>query len=210
MDISDWLIYLIVALSSALSPGPATLLAISNSINLGVRQVVFSSLGNITGLFILATLATIGVGALLKTVPALFFTIKLAGAAYLIFCGIQQWRTSTTLFSPSNATYLTPPKNHQQLFIQGLSLALTNPKAILFCAAIFPQFLTLEHTLTVQFSILIGTFMMCSFCSLMSYAFLAYSISKWLAMNRHALWLNRFFGTVFILLGIGLFQLEIE
>lgn len=209
MEITEWLVYLIVTLSSTLSPGQATLLAISNSMNLGFRKAIFSSLGNITGLFILATLAVLGVSAILKTKPFLFLALKLVGASYLIYRGIQQWGSSDSIISPKEFSPPLKQKSPLRLFSEGLTVALSNPKGIVFCAAIFPQFIRVEYPLPLQFTILISTSMACSFCSLMGYAFLAYSSSRWLRVDRHVVWVNRFFGSLFILLGIGIFELEI-
>lgn len=89
MLFSTWLVYAFVALLSIASPGPAILLAVSNSVRYGMRTVVISSLGNIIGLFFLPALATAGVGALLKASASMFFILKLCGATYLFYLGIK-------------------------------------------------------------------------------------------------------------------------
>ena len=209
MEISNWLIYATVALASIVSPGPASLLAISNSVTLGCKKVVFSSFGNITGLFVVSSFTMAGLGTLLKTSPLLFFILKLIGAGYLILLGIRQWKPNTNIFVQTSVPLVRASRN-KKLFIQGFTLAVTNPKGILFFTAVFPQFLNSENSLALQFSILTGTFMVISFCSLMCYAFLARSTSNWFSIGRRVNWFNRLSGGIFILLGLGVGLLSLK
>lgn len=210
MEISNWLIFATVALASIVSPGPASLLAISNSLTFGFSRVAFSSLGNIIGLLLVSSFTMAGLGTLLKTAPLLFSILKLIGAGYLIFLGIRQWRSNTNIFVQASVPLAKAQRNNRQLFAQGVLLAVTNPKGILFFTALFPQFLTPGQPLALQFSILTGTFMAISFCSLMCYAFLARSTSNWFSTGRRAEWFNRASGGIFILLGIALLRLKLR
>src|SRR5579872_1657807 len=191
MESSRWAVYAVVATIAILSPGPAVLLAISNSVRFGLRRVVYSSLGNVIGVMLVSALAMIGLGALLKSSAFLFAILKLIGAGYLIFLGFRQWNSTGNIFSRTGETTIESQRSNWQLFVQGVTLALTNPKAILFFTALFPQFLDSEKALLPQFAILTGTFMTISFCSLMMYALLARTTRKWFAVPRHARWFNR-------------------
>lgn len=208
MDSSRWMVYALVALISILSPGPAVLLAISNSVTFGLRRVVYSSLGNIIGVMLVSSLAMIGLGALLKSSALLFAALKLIGAGYLIFLGFRQWKSKSNIFDRATEVVDGPQRSNRQLFMQGVMLAVTNPKAILFFTALFPQFIDSEQALLPQFSILTGTFMAISFCSLMTYGLLARTTRKWFSIPRHARWFNRASGGLFMLLGIGLLRLK--
>ncbi|HYD78951.1 MAG TPA: LysE family translocator [Paucimonas sp.] len=207
MEFSTWLLYATVAIVNIASPGPAILLAISNSVAYGLRRVVFSSLGNICGGALISSLTMAGLGAVLKTSSLLFGILKLVGAAYLIYLGIRQWRSRTSLFARHDAA-APAARNNRQLFMQGFLLALTNPKAILFFTALFPQFLSTKHDLLPQYAIMTGTFMVLSFCSLMSYALLARSAGAWLSGERNTGLFNRFAGGTFMLLGLGMLRLK--
>ena len=207
MELSTWLLYVTVALVNIASPGPAILLAMSNSVSVGLRRTVLSSLGNVCGVCIVSGLAMLGLGALLKTSSLLFGALKLAGAAYLVWLGIRQWRAKASVFARRDDPGLAARSN-RQLFTQGLLLALTNPKAILFFTALFPQFLSAQHPLLPQFAIMTGSFMVLSFCSLMSYAALARSAGGWLADGRRARVFNRVAGGTFMLLGVGMLRLR--
>ena len=156
MPFSTWIIYAAVAFAAIVSPGPAIFLAISNSVAFGWRRVVFSSLGNVLGLLVVSGLAMAGLGALMKTSASVFTAVKLMGAGYLIYLGLRQWRSRASLFSRVPEA---GPRGNRQLFLRGLLVALTNPKAVLFFTALFPQFLSPGRPLAPQFAILTGTFM---------------------------------------------------
>jgi len=208
MDSSRWMVYVVVALVSVFSPGPAVLLAISNSVKFGLRRVAFSSLGNVIGLMLVSSLAMIGLGTILKSSAMLFGIIKFTGAAYLIFLGFKQWRSKENVFARISNVADTSQRSNRQLFLQAIMLALTNPKAILFFTALFPQFIDSERSLLPQFCILTTTFMVLSFGSLMTYALLAQTTRKWFSTQKNAQWFNRISGSIFMLLGIGLMRLK--
>ena len=208
MESSRWAVYAVVAAIAILSPGPAVLLAISNSVRFGLRRVVYSSFGNVIGVMCVSALAMLGLGAVLKSSAFLFGVLKLIGAGYLIFLGIKQWGSSGNIFTRTADAVIEEQRSNWQLFVQGITLALTNPKAILFFTALFPQFLDSERALLPQFAILTGTFMAISFCSLMMYGLLARATRRWFAVPRHARWFNRISGGLFVLLGFGLLRLK--
>lgn len=85
MQLSTWLLFVAVALVSIASPGPAFLVAVRNGMAGGAKRVALSSLGNITGLLILASAAVLGLGVVLNASEVLFNLLKLGGAAYLIY-----------------------------------------------------------------------------------------------------------------------------
>lgn len=208
MEFSTWLLYATVALIAILSPGPAILLAVTNSVTFGMRRVVFSSLGNICGICIVSTLAMTGLGAVLRTSSLLFCIVKLLGAGYLVYIGMRQWRSKTSIFARRRDA-VVPTRTNFQLYSQGVLLAITNPKAILFFTALFPQFVSAKHELLPQFAIMTGTFMTISFCVLMCYAALAQTAGSWFGNDRRATIFNRTTGGAFMLLGAGLLRLKI-
>jgi len=209
MDLSFWLLFLAVATVAIASPGPAILLAISNSLSYGMKSVVLSSLGNIAGLFILSSGAIFGLGAILKTSTTLFLVIKVVGAAYLIYLGIRQWRSKTDLFINGGMTQ-KKVKSNKNLFLEGFLIAITNPKAVLFFTALFPQFINLQNALIPQFFIMTLSFMGMSFMALTTYGLLAAKAKRWLSTSNRVKWFNRTIGSLFVLIGIGLLQLRTE
>lgn len=206
MSFSTWIIFAAVAITAILSPGPAIFLAISNSIAFGWRRVSFSSLGNILGLFVVSCLAMAGLGALMKASASVFTAVKLVGAGYLILLGLRQWRSRGTVFN--RAPDAAGARSNRQIFLQGLGIALTNPKAVLFFTALFPQFLRSDRPLAPQFLILTCTFMGFSFLSLMGYGMVAHAARGWFADETRSRWFNRVSGSVFFLLGLGMLRIK--
>lgn len=209
MQLSTWLLFLVVTFIAVISPGPAILLSISNSIRFGISKVILSSFGNICGLFLLSTVAIFGLGAVLKTSPSVFLIIKIIGAAYLIYLGIRQWR-SNTIFFDGIEKKASQKKSNQRFFIEGFLIAMTNPKAILFFTALFPQFINTEQALAQQFLIMTFTFMIISFVSLVGYGVLAVRAKHWLSTGQRAKWFNRILGGLFVAIGLGLLQLKAD
>jgi threonine/homoserine/homoserine lactone efflux protein len=207
MQSTTWLLFSAVALVAVISPGPAILLSISNSIRFGISKVVLSSFGNICGLFLLSTAAIFGLGAILKTSTTLFLFIKIIGAAYLIYLGIRQWRSKTNFFDGVEKKS-EQIKSNKRFFMEGFLIAMTNPKAILFFTALFPQFVNTQQALIPQFLIMTFTFMAISFISLVSYGVLATKAKRWLSTGQRAKWFNRTLGSLFVLIGVGLLQLK--
>jgi len=211
MEITTWLLFMTVAIVAVISPGPAILLSISNSIRIGVSKVVLSSLGNICGLFLLSTAAIFGLGAVLKTSMTLFLMVKIIGAAYLIYLGIRQWRSKTNFFDATkDASESKQFKSNKRFFIEGFLIAMTNPKAILFFTALFPQFIQTQQALVPQFLIMTFTFMSISFMALVSYGALAKKAKRWLSTGQRAKWFNRTLGSLFVMIGVGLLQLRVD
>jgi threonine/homoserine/homoserine lactone efflux protein len=209
VNISTWFLFIAVAFVAVISPGPAILLSLSNSIRFGVSKVVLSSLGNICGLLILSVTAIFGLGAILKTSTTLFLIIKLIGAAYLIYLGIRQWRSKTDFFDGAEKSSIQI-KSNKRFFVEGFLIAMTNPKAILFFTALFPQFINTQQALVLQFFIMTFTFMIISFVALVTYGLLATKAKYWLSTGYKAKWFNRTLGSLFILIGVGLLQLKVD
>lgn len=211
MTFTSWILFISVGMIAIISPGPAILLSISNSIRYGINKVFISSLGNISGLFVLSSAALFGVGAIIKTSTTLFFVIKLFGACYLIYLGIRQWRSKGNFFDQAQSLRKpNPDKSNFAFFAEGLLIALTNPKAILFFTALFPQFVNTQAALMPQFIIMTFTFMAMSFIALVSYGFLAYSAKHWFSTPRRIIGFNRVIGGFFVIIGAGLLRLKIE
>ena len=206
MHSSNWFLFLGVALIATFSPGPAVLLAISNSVAKGPRRALICSLGNALGLFVVSGVAMAGMGIVLATSASAFLLLKLAGAAYLIYLGIKQWRKHDSAFQTVSAP--SPVTANWRLFAQGVTLALTNPKAIVFFSALFPQFLVHDAPLLEQFVTLTTTFSACALLSHSFYVFLAHSLRRQFADPARARLFNRVSGGLFVVLGLGLLRLQ--
>ena len=209
MHLSNWLLFCSVALLVTFSPGPAVLLAISNAIAVGPRRAMISSMGNGFGLFIISGVAMAGMGVVLATSATAFMLLKLAGALYLVYLGIKQWRSKTSIVADAPvALGAANPNSFWKLFRQGLTVALTNPKAILFFSALFPQFITPGEPVAIQFTVLTTSFVACAMLAHLFYANLARLLKTQLATPGRAKLFNRISGGAFVLLGLSPLRLR--
>lgn len=198
MTIQSWLMYLVLVIAATSTPGPAVLFIMTNTTLHGWRKSVFSALGNIAGLLILGIIAVTGLGALLNTSELVFNLVKYAGAAYLIYLGGRLFFQKGIDLNEVQGHFSPAEKSAKKIFLQAIGVAMSNPKAIVFLTALFPQFLVVEQPLIPQFSILIATLMLFSFAFLMLYALLAHNAKLWLMKPNRMKIFGRVSGSVFV------------
>jgi threonine/homoserine/homoserine lactone efflux protein len=202
MTIQSWLMYLTLVLVATATPGPAVLFIMTNASLHGWRKAVFAALGNITGLLCLGIIAVTGLGTILKTSELIFNLIKYAGAAYLVYLGLRMLFQEGLDFTKMNQQAAGQAASARRIFGQALGVALSNPKAIIFLTALFPQFISIERALVPQFTMLIATLMSFSFAFLMFYALLAHSAKTWLSRSGRVRAVNWTSGSIFIGFGV--------
>ncbi|ARS51246.1 amino acid transporter LysE [Ectopseudomonas mendocina] len=199
MALELWLVYFVATLGLALTPGPNSLLALTHGGLYGARMALATILGGVVGFSTLIALAMFGLSALLKTAPNALLALKWIGGAYLIWLGVQLWRTPALL--PGLALDSARPKVFT-LFRQGLLSALSNPKVILFYGAFLPQFVDPQRCLAVQFVVMAATFAVVEFLVELLLALLAFRVRPWLQRGGRAF--NRSCGALFVLIGVAL------
>jgi threonine/homoserine/homoserine lactone efflux protein len=121
-----------------LVPGPNVLFVVSRSLQLGRLSGVAAVVGGQSGVYVQVIAVALGIGAVVERSVAVFTIIRLAGAAYLIFLGVQAIRHRQSLAAILAGT--TPPARTSRMLRDGFVVGLTNPKAIVFFAAVLPQF----------------------------------------------------------------------
>ena len=206
MAFEHWFLFTMVALTASLTPGPAVLLVTTHSLQYGPARAIATIAGNVSGLFVMSLASVLGLGGLVLHSPQAFWVVKLAGAAYLVWIGARFWRTGIQMrLCAAPGASLAPLL---PLYRQGVLLALTNPKAILFTTALFPQFVDVQQPLMRQFTILVSTFMAGSFLCLTGYALLGHRLRLWRADAARLRWSGRLVGLLFIALGLALLGLS--
>jgi len=204
MTFALWLTFLGVALAASFSPGPGVLLAISTTTTLGARRTAFSSAGNAVGVFLVACVAVSGVGLLFQRSPLAFAVLKYAGAGYLAWLGIKQWRQAGKALAA--AKMAAPPvpaaaeRSRYAVFRRGVLVACSNPKAILFFAAVFPHFMPAGPLQMGRFLLLSLTFVACTFVSHLSYVLLTASAGARFLAGFGMARVQRGTGVMFVLL----------
>lgn len=203
MDLENWLLFSSIALAATITPGPAALLVTSHSFGYGVKSTIVTILGNISGLFLLSLLSVMGLSALVLYSTIAFTVVKTAGAIYLIYLGVRLWRhgfARSTDGINNNAVRRQP--NILKMYSQGITVALSNPKAIAFTTALFPQFIDHQLPLLPQFTILVTTFMLYSFACLFIYSLFGSRTSAGIKNSRFEKAISRIFGSIFIGSGV--------
>lgn len=202
MDLGTWWLFVVMTFVVSATPGPNMLYVMSASARSGLRRAVWAMAGCMAALLAMMSLSAAGLGALLQSFPAVFDTLRLVGAAYLAYLGIKCWRAPVGGDSQASSetvsvteTLAMPPN---RVFRQAFLVAASNPKAILFAAAFFPQFIDPAQGQWLQFAILLGTFSVIEVGWYFVYAMSGKRLSLFLHQPR-ILWLfNRITGGVFV------------
>jgi homoserine/homoserine lactone efflux protein len=199
MDLDTWLIYLLAAIGLSLSPGPNGLLALTHGALHGSGRALFTIFGGALGFVAVIALSMFGIGALLKASLIWLSVMKWAGGAYLVWLGVQVWR-SPPIGLDLGGTAVA--RSGGSMFRQGLLSALTNPKALLFFTAFLPQFIDPARSLVMQFVVMAGRFAAVEVTTELFIASLAQRISPWL--QRVGRRFNQTCGGVFVAIGLAL------
>ena len=197
MTFEWWFAYLLTSIILSLSPGSGAINTMTTSINHGYRGAVASIAGLQAGLGIHIVLVGIGLGTLFSRSVLAFEVLKWAGAAYLIWLGIQQWRAAGSI----NLNTLAQTQNRGHLFKRAVFVNLTNPKSIVFLAALFPQFIVPHQPQVMQYVVLGATTIIVDIIVMIGYATLATRIAGWIKGPRQMKALNKVFGSLFMLVG---------
>ncbi|WP_410013191.1 homoserine/homoserine lactone efflux protein [Sodalis sp. C49] len=193
-----WLTYLLTTTLLSLSPGSGAINTMSTGISHGYRGAAASIAGLQVGLATHIVLVGIGLGALFAHSLLAFEILKWLGVAYLVWLGIQQWRAAGSFsLDVSGAALLS----RRRLFQRAVFVNLTNPKSIVFLAALFPQFVLPHQPQASQYLVLGVTTLAVDTIVMIGYATLATRLAHWLKGPRQLRRLNRTFGSLFIMVG---------
>ncbi|MFV3127432.1 LysE family translocator [Niveispirillum sp. KHB5.9] len=198
-------IFLTTCFFLSATPGPNMLSALSMGMRHGLAGAAWGGIGMCLSLGLLAGLSALGVGVLLKASPMAFTIFKWAGVAYLTWLGIQAWRAPIQEGDAAvRAAVNARPDRRGQLGLlgQGLLITLSNPKALIFMAAFFPQFIDPERAMAPQLTILVGAMLVIEFGWIMTYAVGGKGLALRLTGPVAQKWLNRMTGA--LLIGAGL------
>lgn len=183
------------------SPGPSVLLCLTKSVSLGFRSSFFAALGSLTAILIILTLSFTGLGLVVAKSEMAFSVIKWCGAAYLIYLGYKAITSSQESYDLADDKLGTSSKCLPH-YISGFIVGASNPKAIVFFTALFPQFINTEASMLLQYLVLASTFLVLELSWLLIYSYMGLRSSKWLLKDGRAKIFNRITGGVFI--GAGL------
>lgn len=203
MTLSTYLLYLAAVALLVLSPGPTMLMCMTQSLQHGPRKALAAAAGSVTAVLGTMLLSALGLGALLAASETAFWILKALGAAYLIWIGIKTFRSQATVFDSMPAPGELPRKGvaASRLYLQGLIVGGSNPKALLFFTAFFPQFLDPTAAWAPQFAVLASTFVAIEFTVLTLCALGVARLAPLLRSGTRMRWFNRITGALFTLMG---------
>ena len=175
----DFILFLQIIIFLFITPGTPRVVIVSYSMNYGVRNCIWTALGDITANLIQATLVIFVLGTFFLDNPNFLNFFKWIGVIYLFYLAYDVYKSS-----PKNInSKIITSKNIFSFFKDGFLVAGTSPKAWLFFPLIFPQFIDFNSNYIVQFFILITTYVVLDFLSLIGYALLAQKLIVWIKAN---------------------------
>jgi len=195
MELSSYSLYFSISLLASISIGPSVILAASNGINFGRKKALAGVLGHVSAVMILALISASGLGLILMASDFAFTVIKYAGAGYLVYIGIAIWR-SKGKWSFADKNTQAPAK--RALFKQSFLLGLSNPKALVFFSALFPQFIQPAQPILPQFLLLAGTSLCNAFIFTSVYVVVAYRFRQYFLSAIGQRWVGKTTGGIFI------------
>ena len=175
----EYFLYLQIILFLFITPGTPRIVIISYSMNYGVQKCIWTALGDVTANIIQATLVIFVIGSFISDHPLFLNIFKWVGIIYLIYLAFDIYKSRPNDIKSSQIS----KKNFFSFFKDGFVVAGTSPKAWMFFPFIFPQFIDFNSNYVVQFFILITTYIVLDFLSLVAYAILANKLVVWLKAN---------------------------
>ncbi|APZ53167.1 LysE family translocator [Salipiger abyssi] len=190
--------FLLTALVVVLAPGAGVVYTLAIGLGQGRRAAIWAALGCTFGIVPHLLAAMLGLAALLHTSALLFTTVKLAGAAYLLWLAFQALRSTGALAVTASQRSETGPRTAKR----GALLNILNPKLSLFFLALLPPFLSGNPaSANAEMLLLGGVFMAMTFAVFVLYGLFAARARDWLLGSERAMrWLNRSFAAIFALL----------
>lgn len=169
MPLEAWVTYTVTVFIFLLSPGPSHLFMLSKSLSHGLDKSWATAAGDLTAHTWQIGIASIGLVGFIFTLHNFFIIIKWAGVLILVYLGIKQFRKKSpfTQYSKEKAI------SRNILFWQGFLMSSSNPKAVVFFAALFPQFINTSEPTAIQFAILGATYIVIDGCFLIFYGYFA-------------------------------------
>jgi homoserine/homoserine lactone efflux protein len=201
MDLSVWLTYFLATIILSVSPGPGVFSSISSGLHHGFRLGMWNAIGMQLSGVIWVSVVALGLGAILIASETLFNIIKWIGVVYLIYLGIVTWRSRPRAFAED-----TDDNAHtaREVFMRGFLVNMTNPKGIIFFAAILPQFIDVTKPQLPQYVILAATTFVIDVAVMLAYTALAAKVIAVMRDERHLKWVNRTLGGAFVAAGVAL------
>jgi homoserine/homoserine lactone efflux protein len=187
----------------SITPGMCMTLALTMGMTIGVRRTVWMMMGELVGVGIVVVASALGVATVMLEYPAVFAVFKYLGGAYLAWLGIQMWRSRGRMAFNAEID-ASRPATPFALASQGFVTAIANPKGWAFMVALLPPFISLDHAIAPQLSVLVAIILVTELICMTLYATGGRSLRHFLEKSGNVRILNRIAGTLMIAVGIWL------
>jgi homoserine/homoserine lactone efflux protein len=202
MDWGVWSLYAATTVAACLAPGPAVMLVVSAALTRGAVASLWVILGILVANTVYFALSGTGIGALLLASYDLFSTVKWAGAAYLLWLGIRALTAKP--IATTNLAASQPAHVGWRMVRDGMALQLANPSALVFFAALLPQFIRPDRNIATQVAVLTVTGNFIEIIVLGLYGLLADRAARAARGTALALWTNRISGILLIAAAVAM------
>jgi homoserine/homoserine lactone efflux protein len=201
MDLGVWITYLLATIVLSVSPGPGAFASMSSGLHHGFRLGIWNGIGMQLANVVLMAGVALGLGAILLASETLFEAVKWVGVAYLVYLGIVTWRAPARAFEEDRDDEETTARG---IFMRGFWVNLTNPKGIIFFAAILPQFVDTARPQFLQYAILALTTFVVDVIVMGGYTAAAARVLGAMRDPAKLRWVNRGLGGAFVAAGAAL------
>ena len=198
MSFETWFLFILAVIALMSSPGPSHLLMLSNSATYGFKRATATIFGDLSANMLQMFAAVLGLSFLITSSSNFFNFIKWIGVTYLV------WNALNMFFKKNNlkkVKKINSKKIFNKLYLQGFITSASNPKAIIFFASLFPQFIVIDQNIWIQFIILSLTYVTIDGILLMTYGLGASWIVSFVKKNS-AIWVNRIGGVLMLITAI--------
>lgn len=203
MDFTALAIFIPTFFFVSITPGLCMTLALTLGMTIGVRRTMWMMFGEVLGVALVAVSAVLGVAALMLKFPQIFSILKIIGALYLAYIGIQMWLSKGKMAITKNQE-ATQSVSRRSLFSQGFITAIANPKGWAFMISLLPPFINADLAIPPQLLLLVGIIMISEFVCMMIYATGGKTLGKLIAKSENVRLMNRISGTLMIGVSIWL------
>jgi len=202
MEPAVWLTFFAASWAISLSPGPGAVAAMSAGLDHGFARGYFVTFGLVLGIITQLLAVGVGLGALMAASATAFTVLKWLGVAYLVWLGVQQWRSPAAPLQAAHDAVVGPPVRRRTLVLRGWAMNAVNPKGTVFMLAVVPQFIDPTRPLPAQYAVIGATLVFTDLVVMAGYTALASRVLAALRSARQVRLLNRVFGTLFVVAGV--------
>ncbi|WP_031780648.1 LysE family translocator [Vibrio diabolicus] len=188
----------------SITPGMCMTLALTLGMSIGYRRTLWMMIGELVGVALVSVSAVLGIAAIMLNYPWMFIALKFIGGGYLLYLGVEMWRSRGKL--AINVDNLEKPRSgNVALIMQGFVTAIANPKGWAFMISLLPPFIDQNAALAPQLIVLVSIILLFEFICMSLYATGGKGLKRVLGQSKNVRLMNRIAGT--LMMGVGVWLL---